>query len=326
VLFLPLHIKVEHGLKNGTAAAMGSILVIGLLILAPGAFLAKHMILEASHGAESLRRSIDLGEWRQAIQNSPRLVEIGSWIERTFDLRDAAGSLANRLTGVTGFFVKGSILQFAEICLTFYILFFLLRDRRKVLRALRELLPLDAEEWRLIVSRTVDTVHATIYGTLIASAVQGVLGGLMFWWLGLPAPLLWGVVMALLSVLRLVGAFLVWVPAAIFLAANGEWMRAAILVIWGMAVVGTIDNLLYPILVGNRLKLHTLLTFLSAFGGLIAFGASGFILGPISLSVSLGLIEIWRKRIERVPMARERRVSRHGSAPGKLIATSNDQL
>jgi len=296
ILFMPLHIRIERRIHNDTLAALTSLSVIALLILAPAAFLLRHVILTASHGAEVMRQSIDLGDWRQAIHANPYLLEAETWLERTFDLRDAAGGLASKLTSVAGFFVTGSILRLAEVCLTFYVLFFLLRDRRIVLRTLRQLWPLTSEEWRLIVSRTVDTVHATIYGTLAVSAVQGILGGLMFWWLGLPAPLLWGTIMALFAVLRVVGAFLVWIPAVMFLTANGEWAKAAILMIWGTLVVGTSDNLLYPILVGSRLKMHTLLTFLSAFGGLIAFGASGFILGPIALSVTMGLFEIWRVR------------------------------
>ena len=111
-----------------------------------------------------------------------------------------------------------------------------------------------------------DTIHATVYGTLSVSAIQGLLGGLMFWGLELPAPLLWGVVMAILAVVPMLGAFIVWIPAALFLAMEGSWGRALILTLWGILVVGTVDNLLRPILVSNRLKLHTVLAFISIVG------------------------------------------------------------
>ena len=145
-------------------------------------------------------------------------------------------------------------------------------------------------------ARVGDTIYATIYGTLAVSAVQGLLGGLMFWWLGLPAPLLWGVVMALLAVVPVLGAFVVWIPAALFLALDGSWGKALILTVWGMIVVGGIDNLLRPILVGNRLKLHTILAFMSVVGGLILFGSAGLILGPLALTVTTVLLGIWRSR------------------------------
>ena len=142
--------------------------------------------------------------------------------------------------------------------------------------------------------RVGDTIYATIYGTLAVAAVQGLLGGLMFWWLGLPAPLLWGVVMALLAVVPVLGAFVVWIPAALFLAMEGSWGKALILAVWGV-VVGGIDNLLRPVLVGKRLKLHTILAFISI-GGLIVFGASGLILGPVALTITIVLLETWRNR------------------------------
>jgi predicted PurR-regulated permease PerM len=106
-----------------------------------------------------------------------------------------------------------------------------------------------------------DTIHATVFGTLTVAAVQGVLGGLIFWWLGLPAPILWGAVMALLAIVPVLGAFVVWLPVAIFLAASGQWGQAVILALWGTVVVGLIDNLLYPMLVGKRLRLHTVPVF-----------------------------------------------------------------
>lgn len=146
-------------------------------------------------------------------------------------------------------------------------------------------------------TRIDDTIHATVYGTLAVSAMQGLLGGLMFWWLGIGAPLLWGLVMALLAIVPMLGAFIVWVPAAIFLALEGSWGKALILTAWGVLVVGTIDNLMRPILVGNRLKLHTVLAFMSVVGGLILFGPAGLILGPVTLSVTLLLLEIWRSRM-----------------------------
>ena len=177
------------------------------------------------------------------------------------------------------------------------IFIFFLRDRDAALLSLRSVLPLSEAIMDRLFSRIGDTIYATIYGTLAVSSAQGVLGGLMFWWLGLSAPLLWGVVMALLAVVPVLGAFIVWIPAALFLVLEGNWGKALILALWGMFVVGTVDNLLRPILVGNRLKLHTALAFMSVVGGLILFGPAGLILGPLALTVTTVLLEIWRGRI-----------------------------
>jgi len=177
--------------------------------------------------------------------------------------------------------------------LVLYLLFFFLRDRQSALDSLRALSPLSRKAMNDLFTRVADTIHATIYGTLAVSAVQGLLGGLMFWWLGLAAPLLWGIVMALLAIVPVLGAFVVWVPAVLFLALKGSWGKALILMLWGTLVVGTADNLLRPVLVGKRLKLHTVLAFMSVVGGILLFGTCGFVLGPVILTVTMVLLTQW---------------------------------
>ena len=188
------------------------------------------------------------------------------------------------------------MIQAISVLLTFYLLFYFLRDQREALRSLRSLSPLSEADMDRLFSRVGDTVHATMYGTLAVAVIQGTLGGLMFWWLDLPAPLLWGLVMGVLAIVPVLGAFVVWIPAAVFLALDGSWGKALILALWGGVLVGGIDNVIYPILVGNRLRLHTIPAFMAIVGGLIVFGPSGVILGPMTLTVTVLLLEIWRNR------------------------------
>jgi predicted PurR-regulated permease PerM len=202
------------------------------------------------------------------------------------------GWLSERATGV----LAGSVFTLLSLVLTLYVLFFFLRDRKLALRSIRLLAPLTRAEWHKLQVRLDDTIHATVYGTLATSLVQGLLGGLMFWFLGLPSALLWGVVMALLSVVPVLGAFIVWVPAALYLAISGDWGKALILAAWGTFVVGSADNLLRPLMVGKRLEQHTVLAFFSVVGGLFLFGAVGLILGPLVLTFTTVLLEIWSGR------------------------------
>jgi predicted PurR-regulated permease PerM len=156
--------------------------------------------------------------------------------------------------------------------------------------------PLSEAEVEEVFRRVADTIYAIVYGTLTVALVQGLLGGLMFWVLGLPAALLWGAVMALLAVVPVLGAFVVWAPAALFLALTGSWGKAVVLTVWGVGVVSLIDNLLYPILVGRRLRLHTLVVFIAIVGGVPLLGSAGVILGPAALAVTVALVDIWRRR------------------------------
>lgn len=303
VLFTPFQRWLESKLKRPSLAALVSVLVIGLIVVVPATFVGQRLILQAVKGAQLVKAKVESGDWRRAIETRPRIALLVDRIEQHIDLPGTVTTFTNWLTTTARSIVKGSVVQGIGFCLTFYLLFFFLRDRRAVLQSLRSLSPLSKVEMDRLFSRVGDTIYATIYGTLAVSAAQGLLGGLMFWWLGLSEPLLWGVVMALLAVVPVLGAFVVWIPAALFLAMEGSWGKALILTVWGGVVVGTIDNLLRPILVGKRLQLHTVLVFISVVGGLIVFGASGLILGPVVLTVTTVLLEIWRSRTAVEAMA-----------------------
>ena len=297
VLFAPVQHWLEKKLHRPNLAAVISVLLIALIVVVPLTFLAQRLVLQATESAALVETKVKSGEWRSALDAQPRLAPIVDVIEQQIDLPGTLKTFAGWLSNAAGSIVKGSVFQLIGFCLTFYLLFFFLRDRRAILASVESLSPLSNAEMARLFSRINDTIHATVYGTLAVSAMQGILGGLMFWWLGLAAPLLWGLVMALLAVVPMLGAFIVWVPAAIFLALEGSWGKALILTAWGVLVVGTVDNLMRPILVGNRLKLHTVLAFMSVVGGLILFGPAGLILGPVTLSVTLVLLEIWRSRM-----------------------------
>ena len=297
ILFTPLHRRLESKIHSPNLAATLCVLLIAVIVVVPATFVADRIISEAVNGAETIRSMIESGEWRRKLEAHPRIAPVGDWIARELDLTGLANSVTSWLTNLGASFVQGSILQLIGIVLTFYLLFYFLRDRALGLKSLRALSPLsEADMTRLFVDVS-DTVHATLYGTLVVAIVQGTLGGLMFWWLGLAAPLLWGTIMGLLAVIPVLGAFVIWIPAAIFLVLEGSGEKALLLTLWGAIVVGGIDNLLYPLLVGSRLKIHTVLAFISLVGGLIVFGAAGLILGPIIFTVTRLLLEIWRRNL-----------------------------
>ena len=295
ILFTPLQRWLESKTKSPNLAATISVLLVAVIVVLPAAFVAERIIGEAARGAETITAMVDSGQWRRNLEAYPLIAPAGHWIERQFDLPGIVSTATSWLTDTAASFVRGSVLQLIGIVLTFYMLFYFLRDRSAILTSLRSLTPLsEADTSRLFVD-VGDTVHATVYGTLAVAVVQGTLGGLMFWWLGLPAPLLWGIVMGLLAVVPVLGAFIVWIPAAIFLLLDGSGGKALLLALWGGIVVGGIDNVLYPMLVGRRLKMHTILAFVSIVGGLIVFGSSGLILGPVIFAVTRLLLQIWSR-------------------------------
>lgn len=296
VLFTPLQGWLEAKMRRPSLAATACLLAVALMVVVPAVLIGQQLVEQVAIGAEVIDSEVARGDWRERIRSNPRLAPTLDLIEANINFPDTVKSSAAWLSSTAASLLRGSVIQVVGLALTFYLLFFFLRDREAGLRALRALSPLPDAQTNKLVARVRDTIFATIYGTLAVSSVQGLLGGLMFWALGLPAPLLWGVVMAVLAVVPVLGAFIVWLPAALFLLIEGRWIAALILTAWGLLVVGTIDNLLRPVLVGNRLKLHTVLAFLSVVGGLLLFGSSGLILGPVILTVTMGLLEIWAQR------------------------------
>lgn len=288
----PLHRWIARRVSNVTVAAGLAVLVIALAIIGPAVFVGHSVVREATAGAQQAQAALESGKWREQIAQHPRLAGALTQFEQGASLQGLAAQTGKRLTQV----VTGSGWVVVELLLTLFVLFYFFRDRRGALGTLRSLVPLSERETDEVFTRVANTIHASIYGTLVVAAVQGALGGLIFWWLGLPAPILWGVVMGLLAIIPVLGAFVIWVPAAIFLAASGQWGKAAILAAWGGIVIALVDNLLYPVLVGKRLRLHTVPVFFSIVGGLALFGTAGLVLGPVVLALTDAILEIWRRR------------------------------
>ena len=296
VMFTPLQLWLESKLKHPNFAALISILLIGLIVIVPILLIGEQLLTQVVKGSQLIESKINSGEWQRVLETQPHLASIVTKVEQYINFPEAIKALNAKLGNTAGAIVRGSIFQVIGLVLVFYMLFFLLRDRFWALQSIAFLSPLSQAEMHKLYKRVGDTIHAIVYGTFAIAVVQGTLGGLMFWWLDLPAPFLWGLVMSFLAIVPMLGASIVWAPAALFLALEGNLGSALILTIWGVLVVGTIDNLLRPIFVGNRLKLHTILIFISVIGGLFQFGPAGLILGPVTLAVTIALLEIWFKR------------------------------
>lgn len=298
ILFAPAHRWVEARVRRPNLAAATSALGVGLIVVLPLIYLASRLIAEAADGAVLLKDKAASGQWRRAMERHEALATLAHWIDQV-DLPAAIGNATSWLATSSTSLLRGSVTELLTIALTFYLLFYFLRDRSAGLDWLREISPLTETEMNQLFRRIVDTVQATLYGTVAVAIVQGALGGFMFWLLGLSMPLLWGIAMGLLAIVPVLGAFVIWIPAAIYLALDGNWSKALVLTGWGAVVVGGIDNLLYPVLVGNRLRLHTVLAFVAIVGGLLVFGPAGFLLGPMAVTATIFFLEVWQVRVGR---------------------------
>jgi len=267
------------------------------IIAVPVTFVSRQLFQESLKAQTLLQRSVHTDDWRSAIVAHRWLGPIWIWADQQLDLSQMAQQLAGTIAGWIAPAVARSVGVISQAGAALLAFFFFLRDQEIALAAIRRMLPLEASETDLLFTRVSSAVESAIYGRLFIGFLQGLLGGLIFALVGLPAPVFWGAVMSLLSTLPVLGAFLVWVPAGAFLLADGHWIRALIVLVWGLAVIHPVDNLLYPVLVGGRLGLHPLVLFVAFVGGLIAFGPSGLILGPCIIAFAAGIAEIWKSRI-----------------------------
>ncbi|MCP9495412.1 MAG: AI-2E family transporter [Pyrinomonadaceae bacterium MAG19_C2-C3] len=299
IVFYPVHRKILERVKSPSWSAVISCVLVIITILLPLTLLTLAVVNEAGKFAQSIQAS----GGNLLNVNSPTINRIYEWLGQYVDVnqmrsqefivervRGMSGAIANRTLGLVGG-VAGAIVQVFFIIFTMYYFF---RDGDNIRHSLYGMVPLDRGQTRDIFARTRDVISASLYGVVVIAVIQGAMGGIAFWLLGIPSPLLWSVVMMFLCLIPMLGAFVVWVPAAIYLAANGSYVQAAILVFIGAVPIGMVDNFLRPKLVGEKTRLHELLIFFSVLGGLQVFGVLGIVMGPVVVVITLTLIDILR--------------------------------
>ena len=199
------------------------------------------------------------------------LAKLGEW----------GSSLGGAIVGALSNTTIGTLQAVFQTFILVYTMFFLLLDGPQILQAMRRFLPLREGERDLLLDKFVSVTRATLKGTLVIGAVQGTLAGVAFWVAGVEHAVFWGAIMVVLSVVPMLGGALVWVPTCIVLALTGHWVKAVALAAFCGLVVGSIDNVLRPRLVGRDTEMHDLMILFSTLGGIIVFGPIGFIIGPI---------------------------------------------
>lgn len=295
----PLHRWLQKKIHNQSLCAGITVLVITVALVLPIALLTQQVVSQAADLARTLSSPESRQKLLQPIMSQPKLAEAFRWLQGHMDINEQAQTVfGNAGSAVPGAFL-GSLAGLGQLAIALFTMFFLLRDLDHFVGGLRGLVPLSDADTEAVIKRVKDTIDASVRGRVLIALIQGALGGLMFWFLGLPVPVLWGAVMALFALVPMLGAFVVWVPAAIILLVTGHAAKAAILVGWGAVVIGTADNVLYPMLVGKDLRLHTLAIFFSVLGAVAVFGASGLVVGPVVFALADALIDIWGGRVAR---------------------------
>lgn len=281
-------------------AALATILTVLGLVVVPLFLMGLAMSREALQLHEQIKSgAIDLGGPLGLVRRltpvaSDYLGRLGVDIDDIGQRLSASAVAATQFVASRALGIGQDVLRLTALFfLMLYLLFFFLRDGSRLVAALIHMLPLGDARERQLLAKFAEVSVATIKGTLVVGLVQGALGGGLFWILGIPAPVFWGTLMAVLSVLPAVGPGLVWGPAAIILLGLGEIVKGVVLIVAGVIVIGLVDNVLRPILVGRDTQMPDYLVLLSTLGGLSVFGVSGLVLGPVIAAFFLVVWEMF---------------------------------
>ena len=279
--------------RNRNLCATIALILVILAVIIPGFFLAQRLGQQAFSAVNALRSGATQGRISDYIGNRPALAAQIESFSASIDANSAARNTAAYVGSKFAVILGGSIQLITELVVMLFLLFFLFRDRALALAALRSLLPLREPETTELLDRIGNTIFATALGRLTIALVQGVLAGLAFWVLGVPNIILWAFTLTAFAMIPAFGAFLVWGPIAIYLGLSGHWGKAALLIVWGGLVVSTIDNILYPILIGSHIRAHIAVILLSILGGIALFGPLGIVLGPVIFTIGSTLLQFW---------------------------------
>jgi predicted PurR-regulated permease PerM len=308
ILFYPMYSWIRRKVNNRNLASLLATLIAVCLLAISVALLGRALAAGIHETYDSLNVNGDgrerLGAYLLALSDRAMAAMARYLPISATDLRATVTVQLQRvpaiIVGSAAGLLKGIASGLVNALICAFVLFFLFRDGKDLVRRAYVLLPLQIDQARRLLIRIKETLRAIVYGTLAVALLQGALTGIGFWILGVTSPVLWAIVTALCALIPVVGTGFVLIPAISMLAFNGHSIKALILLVWSLVVVHPVDNFLRPYLIGERTKLSTLFVFFSLLGGLQAFGTLGVFLGPVILAAALALFSFVREEARRV--------------------------
>ncbi len=304
VMFYPLYIRLEKFIKIPSLSSIIILVFVVALVVLPLLTVAMLLIQESAMLYQNLTETNLFGSVQNISTHLDQIPVIGPYLDQagiqgsayaTNAAKTISLFLLNNITSIA----QNSIQFLLMAMMTLYTLFFFLKDGKRMLTRLMHLCPLGDEYEEMLYQRFTSTARATLKGTLVVGAVQGLIGGLLFWFIGIDGALVWGVLMALFSLIPAVGAAIIWLPAGLILLALGNVSQGITILAVGTLLISTIDNVIRPPLVGKDTQMHPILILFSTLGGIALFGISGFVIGPVITALFLAVVTIYEHYYKR---------------------------
>ncbi|MDB5744286.1 MAG: hypothetical protein JWR68_2601 [Polaromonas sp.] len=305
LMFSPLYLRFLKKMpKKPTVAALLTVSVILVLVILPVGLISILLTQEVAavyarvqSGEFSFSRYFQqvynaLPAWITGVLDRSGLSTIGLIQERV----SASLTKASQFIATQALSIGQNAFDFlVSFFIMLYLLFFFLRDGAALSLRIKGAIPLEADIKRNLFTKFTTVIRATVRGNIVVAIIQGALGGLIFWFLGIHAPVLWGTLMAFLSLLPAIGAALVWIPVAIYFLATGALWQGALLIAFGVLVIGLVDNILRPVLVGKDTKMPDYVILVTTIGGMALFGLNGFVIGPVIGAIFMAAWDIFSR-------------------------------
>ncbi len=291
ILFTPLYRRLARSMsKRRNLAALATLGICLVIVILPLSVVGVSLVQEVALVTQNIRSGqlnyaaylqqiLDaLPRWALNLLNRFDLVDVTAWQQRI----SAGAAQGSQIIAARALAIGQNTFDFlVSFFIMLYLLFFLLRDGAELSKTVREALPLARPHTHYLLNKFTTVIRATVKGNVVVAMVQGTLGGLAFWVLGVQGALLWGALMAFLSLLPAIGSALVWGPVAIYFLATGAIWQGVALIAFCALVIGTVDNVLRPILVGKETQMPDYIVLMSTIGGIALFGINGFVIGPV---------------------------------------------
>ncbi len=300
-IFYPVFKWIKSKIKYANLSSLVTIVIVLVIIIIPVALLSSLILKESLSIYTSLANNQgpivstvkNVISW---VQNNPITDKLNIDEQQvTAKLTEVAKTITDLIFTAAKNLTQNSLTFLIMFVIMIYALFFFLKDGEKMLKKLAHISPLGETHEEIMYKKFTSTVRAVLKGTLIVGAIQGFLGGVLFYITGVEGALVLGIIMMLFSIVPGFGSYVVWLPAAITMFILGNIWQGVLIVIIGALVISTIDNFLRPVLVGKDTQMHPLLILFSTLGGLILFGVSGFVIGPIIVALLLSLWEMYEQ-------------------------------
>jgi predicted PurR-regulated permease PerM len=301
IVFYPVYAFILRHVRVDAVASLITLVLILIVIIGPITYLSSVLINELQHFVNSLDqdklqsiRNVYEGFRSSALYGKISIYVGESNLPSEGMVMETIRKIGKGLLENISLRIANVLAIIINFLFMLFTTFFLLKDGARFLTKTRDFLPFSEKHKDRLAKQVKDMIVSTVYGGATVALIQGLLGGMIYYFLGLNSPVMWGTAMSIMSFVPVLGTFSIWGPTAAYLIFQGSMLKGMVLFLFGVVVISMVDNILRPLIIGTRTKMPTILILFSVLGGIRLFGMIGFVMGPLIMAVFISVFEIFR--------------------------------